>query len=1237
MTVAGKEFFALYFQHSLISSSPPPAFVRNLQKKPFQLQQQFIQSFVSEMSKQTQPIQNSKQLDSLLEDDAEESSEFLVEESQPVVATSQSDDQPLPTKRSAGTKSRRKKVSKINPQDDEVQSQKLVAEVHPDDNPLPSSTSVRYKQRQKRKQEGTSSNSVAVRQPAIPRSKPVPKKKEEASNLRDDDVQVSSLKSKTKSPKKKPAGKQKKLNTNRSEEIRKVVNKTSKVAATHPDEHSIQYEEEIQATLSQPAEVNEEISVQSQESVQHPSDPVIPSDNNLNTEDIEEITDNLDISDGTKSFEDGMALTGLQLISILQTSAIKIPSRAQTALFEQKTRVKLEEDEVMQPNTIYADPVTKLRSVTPEHRRYLESTMKCGKGEKDYYWNHSVGNVILAICASDIGLEIDDEDLIIHELWVKGCESSLKYVFSFKEGSEPTIPTEWIDENGRYQVPCGIQLYLVDGAVRLTFVSEKDLECLPRFHLWVLPSQLFKDKPAESSVKTWIRTFLLPVARATNFTMQNAVQDTFFTKVEQTARRRSQLLDGGLAHWNPDYDSEELPEKIAKFTENTITVKRLFVTRPKTNVESILKNSMVPKEQEGLAKYTKAYNAKDFPFALYNTDLLFVSGRLCETDGTDLPFHVCSRCTILSEIVRKDLAVTVCLDYLYNREYADTGSVSVIRHDLSDAPTVYRQVRSIFLKVVTNLYGKHPTFSIARKGAKSSTAKLNKRFFFEGEGNFMISEIMNTAMIGFIARLDAHEAKVASNHPDESVLRPYKKVTTNISGFELQYHPRDSSPHITLPFPSSQKEMYALCATRSSFATEGILRICTQLLGLRSIQSIISLTKRCPWYNNPAKNMETVDFFQDESWHLRPCNRSLASWNGTGTPAEKYEYNVLVDDNETRAWGMNNIDEAVCKVVLRSLSKFDKMFQSVLLHSEYDYDMWAQFLGDGIRPAGGYGCGEAVDHLSVKLLHLTCEEMENGLWIKLRMPERLERSFEAMKSGRKNQNNVGDAFSYPIIMKMEDNEQYTLKYMQRFIIPSTGPEGRKKKVWEELPELAKLQLATGKEKENNIGLQGSSSNEILSYRRSYRSKNTLPLWELRLGALVDGFRKLDDTESLVSHLSEFILGVVDEVPQLEDPDSHEQSTLKARIIAHLTSEVKNPITEFKGNKAEVIKSVLDISMSAIEKTGTNRKRKMMSGNISGASRKEKSTGYDSSDSDSDAVNSRDQEMDLVQKKQKTKK
>lgn len=106
----------------------------------------------------------------------------------------------------------------------------------------------------------------------------------------------------------------------------------------------------------------------------------------------------------------------------------------------------------------------------------------------------------------------------------------------------------------------------------------------------------------------------------------------------------------------------------------------------------------------------------------------------------------------------------------------------------------------------------------------------------------------------------------------------------------------------------------------------GVSRICTQVLGLRTMHAVVSSTNCSRSCHRNQDARQSALFFAKYSWHLRPTSSDIKSWNGSCEAGEgRFKRNVRIDDEHTAARGLKFLDEEVCEIVLSTTEDLDRL------------------------------------------------------------------------------------------------------------------------------------------------------------------------------------------------------------------------------------------------------------------------------------------------------------------------
>lgn len=84
--------------------------------------------------------------------------------------------------------------------------------------------------------------------------------------------------------------------------------------------------------------------------------------------------------------------------------------------------------------------------------------------EEGFLWMEAMGIIVIAVTVSEVGIDVKDDDIERHGVWVSEVIVSPKSIHSYKNGRHPTVPKQWFLD-GEPLVPLNHRYGVVDRAV----------------------------------------------------------------------------------------------------------------------------------------------------------------------------------------------------------------------------------------------------------------------------------------------------------------------------------------------------------------------------------------------------------------------------------------------------------------------------------------------------------------------------------------------------------------------------------------------------------------------------------------------------------------------------------------------------------------------------------------------------------------------------------------------------
>lgn len=129
------------------------------------------------------------------------------------------------------------------------------------------------------------------------------------------------------------------------------------------------------------------------------------------------------------------------------------------------------------------------------------------------------------------------------------------------------------------------------------------------------------------------------------------------------------------------------------------------------------------------------------------------------------------------------------------------------------------------------IFGADGEMQLGTKSRANSFKVEVRRAVIQGELSFLKLEVFNVTGNSTLRRLDMHAEKLDC---DSSCigLRRMGMVPNGTPGKDLIRYSRDEMAYRLTPATTNQKELLSLAFERSMLASEGVYRVCTQLLGV---------------------------------------------------------------------------------------------------------------------------------------------------------------------------------------------------------------------------------------------------------------------------------------------------------------------------------------------------------------------------------------------------------------------
>lgn len=891
----------------------------------------------------------------------------------------------------------------------------------------------------------------------------------------------------------------------------------------------------------------------------------------------------------------GMVLTATQLISIFETCTVRVPENGQHAKFREHVHISSVKDRTPPSDARCLYPLSKIRAVTADNRASLRKAFSKEAGD-GYIWLRTMGSIVVALTASEAGIEVGNEDIEKHSVWGAEGIGNPQYVYSIKKGREPEIPRTWFDEEKNPRLPEDLTYGVVDGAVRATFISEEAPYLQPDIVVWIIPEQMFEGMEVDAEDSSGGRMRCLthlftPVAQRINRSAHTGASNSFAQMIETVARRRTAAVESMAyrlyvtnVHADPvtvshlcERNDGEAPPPVDdswhwmwKFHNTSQRLAWGSPARPEVEEDIMLEGNNVPRDALGFAARKSVPNVA---ISKSEIDRLFVSGRVLWNGEENTAMHVYQGCTSDPLLIARDLAVTTWLEILHQHDVLDFDGLLLARFDMSSSWTTYRDILKSVAPLVKVVLGFDGDVRLGSKGTKESMRTTIHRVVVQGEQSLLKYELLNLVGTAFIRRMDIHAESILSDSV-VSPLRVLEMVVGNDDAGGVERNRRDKYGHRSTTPPTKYATLQDLCLSRSMRVADGVFRVCTQILGLSNANVVLRASKRCPMSKENVAWKSAASFFGKFNWHRPPTYEDVMGWCGALNKGSKrsvtaYRGNIVANDGPTREWGMYNLDPILCRVVMNALDDIRLLLLGILTKRNCDRDMWSStvFAGKEKMRDTPFGfLGEDGDHKLFKIIFDHCETEQEGLWNAKQMPQRLERVHNAVREDRQ-AGRGGHAFSVPIVDRVENSVLNSIKirYMSTFLKPRDDNIAGFEGVLDELPAVTASDCGGGRNRKDG---EGGLVVEVATRKRtSFRMRKSITVWKYHTAVLseVEKFGREDQTRKKAYLMSVVFLmkkmGVtMDSLPEdmasLEEfVESHMDQTIPLEV------EKKRPKTD----------------------------------------------------------------------------